>query len=230
MEDKIIGFKINSKGYGTIPKAAMIDKNLNIYAKALYAYFCSYTGGGDTCFPSRKKICYDLGVSIDTFGKYLKQLVENGYIKVEQIKENGRFSHNVYTLCDTISPCPKKTDTDGVVHGEMDPNNNNDNNNSINNNNSIEKATAKKRFTPPTTKEVSEYCIERGNNIDPEQFVAFYESKGWKVGNNHMKDWKSAIITWEKREKKSEKKSKQQPQSYSIEDFASYNIFESMEE
>ena len=55
MEDKIIGFKINSKGYGTIPKAAMIDKNLNIYAKALYAYFCSYTGGGDTCFPSRKK-------------------------------------------------------------------------------------------------------------------------------------------------------------------------------
>ena len=90
--------------------------------------------------------------------------------------------------------------------------------------------TAKKRFTPPTTKEVSEYCIERGNNIDPEQFVAFYESKGWKVGNNHMKDWKSAIITWEKREKNPKKKSKQQPQSYSIEDFASYNIFESMEE
>lgn len=93
-----------------------------------------------------------------------------------------------------------------------------------------EKATAKKRFTPPTTKEVSEYCIERGNNIDPEQFVAFYESKGWKVGNNHMKDWKSAIITWEKREKNPKKKSKQEPQSYSIEDFASYNIFESMEE
>lgn len=230
MEDKIIGFKINSKGYGTIPKLVMQDRNLSIGAKGLYSYFCSYTGGGDTCFPSRKKVCFDLCISIDTFGKYLKQLVENGYIKVEQIKENGRFSHNVYTLCDTILPCPKISDTEITVYEKTDTNNNNDNNNSINNSNSIERATAKKRFTPPTTKEVSEYCIERGNNIDPEQFVAFYESKGWKVGNNHMKDWKSAIITWEKREKNPKKKSKQAPQSYSIEDFASYNIFDSMEE
>lgn len=65
-----------------------------------------------------------------------------------------------------------------------------------------EKKTAKKRFTPPTVDEVKEYCKERGNNIDPEQFVAFYESKGWKVGTNTMKNWKSAVITWEKRETK----------------------------
>lgn len=62
------------------------------------------------------------------------------------------------------------------------------------------KKTAK-RFTPPTIEEVKEYCLERGNNIDPEHFVAFYESKGWKVGANTMKNWKSAVITWEKREK-----------------------------
>lgn len=147
MEDRIIGFKINSKGFGTIPKVAMIDKNLNIYAKALYAYFCSYTGGGDTCFPSRKKICYDLGISIDTFGKYLGQLVECGYIKVKQIKEKGRFSHNVYTLLDTISPCPKKSDTDGIVHGEMDTNNNSTNINSINNINSISKESIREKET-----------------------------------------------------------------------------------
>jgi hypothetical protein len=60
----------------------------------------------------------------------------------------------------------------------------------------------KKVFVPPTVEEVSAYCSERNNSIDPEAFVAFYTSKGWKVGKNPMKDWKSAVITWEKRQKK----------------------------
>ena len=61
------------------------------------------------------------------------------------------------------------------------------------------------RFTPPTYEEVKQYCKERNNNIDPEQFIAFYESKGWKVGNQPMKNWKSAIVTWEKRDKEKNK-------------------------
>ena len=56
------------------------------------------------------------------------------------------------------------------------------------------------RFTPPTVDEVRIYCQQRGNNVDPERFVAFYASKGWKVGNQPMKDWKACIITWEKRD------------------------------
>ncbi len=137
MKDKIQGFNINSKGYGIIPKMVMIDQTLSIGTKALYSYFCSYAGAGDTCFPSRKKICYDLGISKDTFSKYVAQLVEHKYIKVEQIKENGRFSYNVYTLRDTILPCPKKTDTEKTGPGEIAPNNNSTNINSISNNNSI---------------------------------------------------------------------------------------------
>ena len=58
-----------------------------------------------------------------------------------------------------------------------------------------------KRFSPPTVDEVREYCQSRSNGIDPEAFVAFYASKGWKVGRTPMKDWKQAVITWEKRRK-----------------------------
>ena len=58
-----------------------------------------------------------------------------------------------------------------------------------------------KRFTPPTIQEVRDYCKERGNNVDPERFVDFYASKGWKVGNQPMKDWKAAVRTWEKSDK-----------------------------
>ena len=45
------------------------------------------------------------------------------------------------------------------------------------------------------------YCLERKNNINAETFIDFYESKGWKIGKNKMKDWKAAVRTWEKRQK-----------------------------
>ena len=53
------------------------------------------------------------------------------------------------------------------------------------------------RFTPPTVEEVRAYCQERGNKIDAEYFVNHYESNGWMVGRNKMKDWKAAIRAWE---------------------------------
>lgn len=64
-----------------------------------------------------------------------------------------------------------------------------------------EKKTAK-RFTPPTLDEIKAYCQERKNGINPETFYDFYQSKGWMVGKNPMKDWKAAVRTWERRDKK----------------------------
>lgn len=54
------------------------------------------------------------------------------------------------------------------------------------------------RFAPPTLKEVSDFCRERGNTVDPEKWMAHYTANGWKVGRNPMKSWKAAIVTWEK--------------------------------
>lgn len=59
-----------------------------------------------------------------------------------------------------------------------------------------------RRFVKPTVEEVRAYCEERQNNVDPEAFIDFYESKGWKVGNQPMKDWKAAVRTWERRDNK----------------------------
>lgn len=67
-----------------------------------------------------------------------------------------------------------------------------------------------RRFTKPSLDEVSAYCAERGNNVDAEKWYDYYESNGWRVGKNAMKDWKAAVRTWEKREDykpKGEKKS-----------------------
>ena len=54
-----------------------------------------------------------------------------------------------------------------------------------------------KRFKKPSTEEITYYCKERKNNVSPEKFFDFYESNGWKVGKNGMKDWKASVRTWE---------------------------------
>ena len=57
---------------------------------------------------------------------------------------------------------------------------------------------APSRFAKPTLDEVKAYCVERKNNVDPQHFIDYYESNGWKVGKNPMKDWKAAVRTWER--------------------------------
>lgn len=64
------------------------------------------------------------------------------------------------------------------------------------------------RFIKPSLEEVKQYCEERGNGIDAQQFYDFYEAKGWKVGNQSMKDWKACVRTWEARNKKEQKAQK----------------------
>jgi len=63
-----------------------------------------------------------------------------------------------------------------------------------------EEKKEKGRFTPPSLDDVAAYCAERGNSIDPQRFIDFYQSKGWKVGSAPMKDWKAAVRNWESRD------------------------------
>jgi len=59
-----------------------------------------------------------------------------------------------------------------------------------------DKAKAK-RFIKPSFDEITDYCNERNNNVSAEKFYNYYESNGWKVGKNAMKDWKACVRTWE---------------------------------
>lgn len=61
-------------------------------------------------------------------------------------------------------------------------------------------AAKKKRFIKPTLEEIKQYCIERGNKVDAQHFFDYYESNGWRVGKNSMKNWQAAVRTWERSE------------------------------
>src|SRR5258708_2579143 len=66
----------------------------------------------------------------------------------------------------------------------------------------IQKHSARKartaHFSIPSLGEVHAYCEERKNTVDAQQWFNYYTSNGWKVGRNGMKDWRSAVRTWEK--------------------------------
>lgn len=63
------------------------------------------------------------------------------------------------------------------------------------------KKSGNERFKAPAVEEVADYCAERRNNVDAHSWWDFYQSKGWMVGKNKMKDWKAAVRTWEQRHK-----------------------------
>ena len=57
------------------------------------------------------------------------------------------------------------------------------------------------QFVPPTVEEVTEYCTERNNGIDPWLFVDWNTARGWKLRTGPIKDWKAVVRTWEARQR-----------------------------
>ena len=143
---------IHSKGYGIISKLVMQDRKLTRDSKCIYAYICSYAGGGNTAYPSISKICYDLSIKDEgTYRKHMKLLVENGYISITKTRDGkGKFDRNIYTINTIIesknSECIENSEVNPTVkistmdnsHDGKNPSRINPptNNNSISNNNS----------------------------------------------------------------------------------------------
>lgn len=112
------------------------------------------------------------------------------------VKDKSLLSFVLSANGDTLNETVRKF----VLSVSNEDDNDNDNDDSLPNRTRIV-TDSSKRFKKPTVQEVAEYCTERGNKVNAQNFVDFYESKGWKVGGSPMKDWKAAIRTWEQRDK-----------------------------
>lgn len=155
----------------------------------------------------------ELGFSTQSLRTIIQKLKKSGDIDV---KATNKFT--IITICNYDSWCCK-------TYNEEDASNEQTNNQATNNqqttndnliielNKRIEQLEKEKEelanaslkktksFVPPTVEEVSGYVREQGFHFDAVAFVSFYESKGWFVGKNKMKDWKAACRTWERKRK-----------------------------
>ena len=150
---------------------------------------------------SKKQISFDLGYSIDRVSKLLKYFVNSGRILYsESTKElaiknwnkfNGSNSPKVLSCIKSELSNVKDRVLIEYVNGMYTLSQEEQEQEE-------EEEEPKKGLIPPLFNDVLNYCIERKNDVDPNKFINFYESKGWMVGKNKMKDWKAAVRNWEK--------------------------------
>jgi len=179
--------------YAIIPANIRYDADLTANAKLLYGEITALCNEKGYCWATNEYFANLYGVSKTSISKWISSLIQKEYIFSETIyKEGTKEILNRY-LRIVKDPIEEKLNR-GIEEKLKDYKDNNTSiNNTINN-----KEIYKERFKKPTLEEVKEYCEERNNGIDAEMFINFYESKGWMVGKNKMKDWKACIRTWEK--------------------------------
>jgi hypothetical protein len=132
------------------------------------------------------KISSDTGISLQTVRTLLKKFENTNEINTQTTNK-----YTVVTICKYADYQSEETEANTQL-----TNNQQSTNKQLTTNKNDKKE--KKLFIPPTFNDVLEYCMIEKMNVDINKFVNFYESKGWMVGKNKMKDWKAAVRNWNK--------------------------------
>lgn len=151
------------------------------------------------------------------------------YMSMRPIFENQRAKQEAGRKGGKAKAKPKQTrsetEAEGQANGKQSESRRPSEKQANSNSNSKEKETAnavskeRARFVPPTPEEVDAYIAEKGyEGFDGEGFCAFYASKGWKVGNQPMRSWKQACVTWQKR-REAERPTTQTKEADGFDDF-----------
>ena len=173
-----------------IPIEIWQNRSLSWNEKILLMEIDSFTAKDRECYISNEYIAELLGISVSWASKCLSHLLELGLVRVVKFDGRKRYVESTIQFKADLNESSMQDGTK-VQHT---------NNNEYINNNSLYKKGSS-RFQKPTIEEIRQYCLEKGYNVDAEQFFNFYESKGWVVGKSPMKNWRAAVSTWNKREK-----------------------------
>ena len=101
-----------------------------------------------------------------------------------------------------LSKPESNVDVNVNVDGNVDVNVNVNDDVNVNGDEESKKgAKTNSRFTPPTREEAAAYVKEQGlTRVDLDKFFDYYQSNGWKVGKNSMKDWRATLRNWNRNE------------------------------
>lgn len=175
-----------------IPKEIWLNNELSIIEKALLVEIQSLDNE-QHCWASNGYFAKFFNCSVPTITRAISHLTTLGLIKSSF---NGRS--RVLEVCE-----PSSKRLDSLIKKIRQPNQNDeaDSSKRLTNNikNNTSNNTSNKSMSLPTIDEIKEYCNERGNGIEAEQFYDYYESVGWKVGSKPMKNWKACVRTWERK-------------------------------
>ena len=205
-------------GFETIPNR-LLRSGAGLKAIGLYAYMRSLPGDWNFSVRGLTKI---LPEGEDSIRAAIQELEEVGFLKREQNRQGGRLSTSDYILYN-LTPRTGKLEREKPAPGKPAPGNPSQlhtiKQHTIKQHTKRKKeGSLSKKFQKPTGQELQEYTKEHRYNVDHEAFLSFYESNGWKVGKNSMKDWKAAVRTWHLRENKESPPATISPKIYMTQD------------
>tara|TARA_R110001592_G_scaffold8486_2_gene46353 strand:+ start:6396 stop:7037 length:642 start_codon:yes stop_codon:yes gene_type:complete len=188
-----------------IPKEVWLNKELKITEKIFLVEIDSLDNNNG-CWASNKYFADFFGISKGRCSQIISNLEKKGLIKITLIYKGKEVQKRTIKVVNKLNTVVNKLK--GVFRKHTGGYLENDQDNNTISNNTINNKTKKTLFKKPSIIEIKNYCDERNNTIDAEAFYHFYESKGWVVGKDKMKSWKSCIITWEKSNKQKTSMSK----------------------
>ena len=177
--------------YAIIPADVRYSDKICANSKLLYGEITALCNEKGFCWASNSYFAELYGKSNRSISSWLSQLNEAGFINLVIEGKQPNLQRKIYIaennsstpLEENFHPPEKKT-SNRILQSNTTVNN-----------------ISRLRFTPPTLESIKSYCDHRNNKIDPQQFYDFYESKGWMICKNNMKDWKACIRTWERKNK-----------------------------
>lgn len=185
--------------YAIIPASVRYDTRLCANAKLLYGEITSLCNEFGYCYATNTYFGELYGVTKISISKWINQLIEYGYIasKLEYAEDTKEIKQRYLFVNDAYTPIKEKFNTPlrkikYPIKEKFKENNKEE----------YIKEIYKEKFKKPTLDEVRNYCLERNNNISCQEFIDYYESVGWMIGKKHMRDWKAAVRTWERNNKK----------------------------
>ena len=200
-----------------IPREIWLSEELTLQEKVLLVEIDSLEDEEKGCYANNNYFARFFKLSNRRIAQIIASLKEKGYLNISYQYKGKEIELRTIRIMKPPYPEVVKVISVGSeenfqrvgnIFPEGSEKNCRDNNISINNINNNKKKediykyiSKKERFIKPTIEEIKTYCIERNNNIDPEMFYDFYESKNWYVGKNKMKDWKASVRTWERSSK-----------------------------
>jgi hypothetical protein len=147
---------------------------------------------------SKKQMAFELGYTIDRVSKLLAYFIKTGKILYSDttkevalknwLKYNGSTSPKVASCIKSELCLVKDRVLIEYVNGMYTA--------SQEEEEQEEEQEQEKRFQKPTIEDVKTYMKEQGMNDISERWMSHYESNGWLVGKNKMKDWKASVRTW----------------------------------
>lgn len=189
-----------------IPAAVLDDRRIKAAEKIFFAEIMALSNNTGYCYATNTYFRTLYGVSVTTLQCWLANLKTCGYIKIDVIRnpDNSVKERRITPYCLDFAPYGDNLGESPEILGEPSPENllnpppkNRQENNTVLNNTSKNKRESTREARPKSIEAVRAYCRERNNRVNVDRWYAHYESNGWKVGRNPMKDWKAAIRKWE---------------------------------